>query len=228
MSALRGLESVEAVEGGPCGRGRGIRRRPLGPQGDIRSGHSGRRGAFAEADGPDFRQASHRVARARPNAPNYINTLDQRVELIRALGIEDIIVAEFDRELAALTKEEFVRWVLIDALDTRHLVVGANFRFGKDREGDVRYLSRSASGAQNRSHDCSRSDYRGQAGQQHAHQAVCEPGRCRRGREAAGQAIRPAGHGRCGRQVGRTIGFPTANIETGPKQLAPGRGSLCG
>ena len=64
---------------------------------------------------------------APTRAPLYINTLDQRIELMQASGVESIVVADFSPELGNLSREEFLSSVLRDTLQCRRLVVGSNF-----------------------------------------------------------------------------------------------------
>lgn len=63
-----------------------------------------------------------------------------KTQLIEALGVEVLMVLEFNREFAAQPAAEFVENILVTGLGTRHVVVGDNFRFGKGREGDISYL----------------------------------------------------------------------------------------
>jgi len=223
MSALRGLENIEAVEGGR-----------VVAVGVFDGVHWGHRAIFEVV----LRVAGERSLRPTAltfdkhpaellvpdRAPKYINTLDQRVELIRALGIEDAIVVEFDRELASLTKDEFVRQVLIDALDTRHLVVGANFRFGKGRQGDVRYLSRTLPALRTELTIVPAVIIAGGPASSTRIRLLVGKGDVVGAEKLLGRPFALRGTVGMGRQVGRTIGFPTANIETGPRQLVPARG----
>ncbi len=68
--------------------------------------------------------------------------LRRRVELMRLLGLDRVIVIAFTRAFAALTPEQFVTRVLVRRLRARVVVVGDNFAFGKARRGDVALLRR--------------------------------------------------------------------------------------
>lgn len=78
------------------------------------------------------------VAPAR--APRLLTTLQQRCELMRAQGIEQILILPFTHEIAQLTPEEFVSRILVDRLHARAVLVGDNFRFGNRAAGDVTAL----------------------------------------------------------------------------------------
>ncbi len=80
-----------------------------------------------------------------PNQPTrLIHTEKERTEHIRQQGIDHLIVHPFTREFAALPARDYVRKVLVEALNIAHLVVGYDHRFGKDRAGDNALLREEA------------------------------------------------------------------------------------
>ena len=160
-----------------------------------------------------------------PNrAPLYISTLDQRVDLIKAAGVDSIIVADFSPALARMPREEFVTGLLQEKLRTKRIVVGANFRFGRDREGDIRYLSQATPAldmgvvvvpaviVDNGPVSSTRI------------RALLQRGDVEEASKLLGRRFTLRGSVVTGQQIGRTIGFPTANIQGEPHQLIPGRG----
>jgi phosphoribosyl 1,2-cyclic phosphate phosphodiesterase len=70
-------------------------------------------------------------------APPRISTNQQRLDWFGAVGMEAAVVLPFTKELAALTPEEFIKDILVRQLNVRAVVVGDNFRFGKQQAGDV-------------------------------------------------------------------------------------------
>jgi riboflavin kinase/FMN adenylyltransferase len=74
-------------------------------------------------------------------APCTLMTLEQKAEVLAGLGIERVAVLPFTPALAARTAEEFARDVLLGTLGVRSVVVGSSFRFGHGRGGDARALS---------------------------------------------------------------------------------------
>jgi riboflavin kinase / FMN adenylyltransferase len=74
-------------------------------------------------------------------APDTLMTLRQKAEALEALGIDHLAVLPFTAELSRKTPEEFARRVLHEALSARVVVVGANFRFGRGRSGDLAALT---------------------------------------------------------------------------------------
>jgi riboflavin kinase/FMN adenylyltransferase len=77
---------------------------------------------------------------APERAPRLLTTPEQRCELMRQEGIEQILILPFTAEIARLSPEEFVRQILVEKLDARAVLVGENFRFGHRAAGDFRTL----------------------------------------------------------------------------------------
>lgn len=75
-------------------------------------------------------------------APRLMLTREQKLALLQRLGIDAAVVLAFDRALAAAPAEEFVRELLGRRLGAREIFVGADFRFGRGRAGDIHVLRR--------------------------------------------------------------------------------------
>ncbi len=73
-----------------------------------------------------------------------LTTLDEKLELLRATGVEIVIVLDFNRQLASYPPEDFVREILTKRLGMKALVIGYNHGFGKDRAGDSTLLEKMA------------------------------------------------------------------------------------
>jgi len=156
-------------------------------------------------------------------APSALMTLEQKAEVLDGLGVDVLAVLPFTAELAGRTPEEFARLVLAEALGARLVVVGTNFRFGRERLGDLgqlRELGRSlgfeVEGLAPLLHEgapISSSRVR-EALARGAVEAV--PALLGRRYFVDGTVVRGAGRG-------RTIGIPTANLEVVNETL-PGGG----
>ena len=77
---------------------------------------------------------------APERAPLLIGTLEQRIEAMALLGVDEVRILTFDHVLARESPGEFVERVLVHELRAVQVVVGRDFRFGRDREGDVELL----------------------------------------------------------------------------------------
>ncbi|HSC74060.1 MAG TPA: riboflavin biosynthesis protein RibF [Gaiellaceae bacterium] len=75
------------------------------------------------------------------NEVELLSTLERRLELLEAVGVEEVLVVEFTPDVAALAPEEFAETVL-RRIGTRTVVAGENFRFGRAAAGDGRMLER--------------------------------------------------------------------------------------
>lgn len=84
----------------------------------------------------------HPAAVVRPaSAPVLLTTLEHRLELLAATGVDHVLVVGFDEARSKEAAEDFVEGVLVDCLRARAVVVGADFHFGHERRGDVALLS---------------------------------------------------------------------------------------
>ena len=83
----------------------------------------------------------HPASVVRPeSAPKLLTDLDQKLELLAATGVDATAVVHFDHEMSQLAPLEFVQRVLVDCLRTSLVVVGDDFHFGHNREGNVSSL----------------------------------------------------------------------------------------
>jgi len=69
-----------------------------------------------------------------------LQTLEQKIESIKALGVQAVFTLPFTREFANLSTEYFINKILIKTLNARAVIVGDNFRFGKNRTGNISTL----------------------------------------------------------------------------------------
>ena len=75
------------------------------------------------------------------DAPPALMTLECKLDFFASLGVDFALVLPFTREVAEQSPEDFVRTVLVDALHTRHLLVGYDYAFGKNRRGNTALLA---------------------------------------------------------------------------------------
>lgn len=158
------------------------------------------------------------------NAPYYISTLEQRIDLIRASGVDSIVVADFNPALANLNRDDFLDEILLSRLRTHCLVVGANFRFGKNREGDIRYLTEKAPDSGMKTAVVPAVVIDGAPVSSTRIRALLHRGDVELASKLLSRWFSLRGTVVLGQQIGRTLGFPTANIKCEPRQLIPGCG----
>jgi len=122
--------------------------RPVVTIGNFDGVHLGHRAVLAEARevagaGPltVVTFAPHPLRVLRPAAaPAVLTPTDRKTDLLRAAGVDDVVVLPFTCEVAAWSPQRFVDEVLVDRLHARAVVVGENFRFGHAAAGDVALL----------------------------------------------------------------------------------------
>ncbi len=78
---------------------------------------------------------------APDRAPRLLTTLEQRLRLMAQYGIEQALVLPFTREVAAMSPQDFVRTVIVEALGAKLVLVGENFRFGRKQAGNTGLLT---------------------------------------------------------------------------------------
>lgn len=153
-----------------------------------------------------------------------LTSLERKIELLREIdGGLEVVVHPFTKELAALSPQQFVKSVLCDELSARIVVVGENFRFGRDRGGDLTELRRLGRtlGFVARAEPL-HGDAAGAFSSTRVRQALGQ-GDVRAAREVLGRSHRITGTVVRGDQRGRTLGFPTANLDQ-IEELLPAHG----
>ncbi len=153
-------------------------------------------------------------------APARIATLRDKLSWMRNAGVKQVMIAPFDRKLSQQSPEEFVRTALVDGLNTKHLWVGDDFRFGHKRSGDFDVLT--TLGAQYGfaveriasvlldNHRVSSTEVR----------QSLESGDLNHARAGLGHPLTYSGHVIHGKKLGRTLGFPTMNLRVGGHKSA--------
>jgi riboflavin kinase/FMN adenylyltransferase len=165
---------------------------------------------------------------APDKAPCMLTTLEQRLRLFEEAGFDVALVLPFNRELAELSPEQFAKAALVDELNVRKILVGADFRFGHDRAGDIGTLA-----------EIGRADgfeteavpLLGDAGHKIGSSAIrrlIAQGRVEDAAQRLGHNFRLAGEVVEGDKRGRDLGFPTANLEPHPRACLPGNGVYAG
>ncbi len=156
-------------------------------------------------------------------APKALTLLPRKKELLLRHGASEVIVKAFDREFASWSPERFVDELLSRELGARAVVVGKNFRFGRARAGDYAELERlgKARGIEVQCFELSGDD-RGRYSSTRVREALAR-GDIEDATHVLGRPHAFSGVVARGAQRGRTIGFPTANVdEVG--ELVPARG----
>jgi riboflavin kinase/FMN adenylyltransferase len=154
------------------------------------------------------------------NAPPRLTDLRGKVRALRDLGLADrVAVLPFNRQLAGMAPEDFVRELLADGLGARQVVVGHDFSFGRGRSGTLADLER-LGGVHGFGVEAVPEQRLGEAvlGSTAVREALAA-GDLERAAELLGRPYRLCGRVVAGDQVGHTLGFPTANLHTHHRRL---------
>ena len=145
-------------------------------------------------------------------APAHIQTTRDKLNALAECGVNRVCVAPFDSRLANLSARDFFEDIIVEGLDARDLLVGDDFRFGHQRQGDFTMLSALCA---ERNRSCARIESFEVDGMRVSSSAVREAlssGDFDRAQHLLGRAFTLTGHVLHGRKLGRTIGFPTLNL----------------
>jgi riboflavin kinase/FMN adenylyltransferase len=166
----------------------------------------------------------HPIKLLRPaDAPRLVTTLEQRLRLIARTGIETCLLVPFTHRVARMTAENFVRDVLVQRLAVREVYIGKNFRFGADRGGDVELLTKMGSELGFEAASSPIVEHAGGVVSSTRVRRAVGEGRVEEAAELLDRVVFIDGRVLEGKRLGRTLGFPTLNIEV-ENELHPDRG----
>lgn len=154
-----------------------------------------------------------------------LNTLEEKKFLMEKYNIENLFLKEFDEEFRNLTGEEFVRQILIEKLNVKYLIIGYDHSFGKNKSGNFELL-------QKLSRELNFEVEQMEAINIHENNIsstkirnALSAGNIKEANEMLGYSYSVSGTVVHGKKIGRTIGYPTANIETESIKLLPKKGA---
>jgi riboflavin kinase / FMN adenylyltransferase len=154
-----------------------------------------------------------------------LSTLPEKEALLAAAGIDHLVIIPFTRSFSQLSSDEFIRQVLIEAIGTRKLVIGYDHRFGRDRQGGFDYIQAHAADYGFAVEEIPRQDIEAMGVSSSKIRAALNAGQVETASRFLGRAYGLSGTVVKGRQLGRTIGFPTANLHIDdPNKLIPANG----
>ncbi len=154
-----------------------------------------------------------------------LSTLDEKIELLAQAGVDHLVVIPFTRSFSQLTSEEFIQRILIEKIGTKKLVIGYDHRFGRDREGGFDYIQAHQAEYGFEVEEIPRQDIEAVGVSSSKIRTALAEGNVRAANLFLGRSYNLTGTVVKGRQLGRTIGFPTANLQVDdPVKLIPANG----
>lgn len=155
-----------------------------------------------------------------------LTPIAEKVAQLEALGVQQLVLLPFNRAIAKLTPQEFMQQILLERLQARSISVGFNFRFGCQRCGSVEDLKamwgdRLHIVSEQLMHDvCEAGDPSIRISSSAIRQAL-EQGEVETARALLGRSYSLVGNVVAGQQMGRQLGFPTANLQLHPQKFLP-------
>lgn len=154
-----------------------------------------------------------------------LNTLEEKTLLMEKYGIGSLFLKEFDEEFRNLTGEEFVRQILIDRLNVKYLIIGYDHSFGKNKSGNFELLKKLSKELDFEVEQMEAINiHENNISSTKIRKALLE-GNIIKANEMLGYQYSLSGTVVHGKKIGRTIGYPTANIETENIKLLPKKGA---
>jgi riboflavin kinase / FMN adenylyltransferase len=155
------------------------------------------------------------------STPPMITTFDQKIALIGSAGVEFLVVVEFTAEFARMTADDFVRNVLCASLGMRHIIIGHDYAFGKGREGNYTTLERIGAEKGFTLEDMEPIGEEGIVFSSSLARRLIAAGDMEAASGILGRYYSISGTVVHGRDIGRSLGYPTANITTHNELLPP-------
>jgi riboflavin kinase/FMN adenylyltransferase len=142
-----------------------------------------------------------------------LNTINEKIDLLEKIGIENLIIHPFDANFSQLSAEEFVKTVLVDQLHIQKIIIGYDHRFGKNRTANIDDLTAFGLKYGFEVEQISAQEINDISISSTKIRTALEDGEINLANEYLGYSYFLSGTVVKGKQLGRTIGFPTANIE---------------
>ena len=154
-----------------------------------------------------------------------LTTLEEKKMLFEKFGIDHLVVYPFNKAFSELTYSEFVEQILVEKMGTRCLVAGYDHKFGKNREGGFEYLKKCAEKFNFEVEKLNALVVDDENVSSTKIREALQSGDIKKTNHYFGYEFSLLGTVISGKQVGRKIGFPTANIVTSDKhKIIPGYG----
>jgi len=189
--------------------------------GEFDGVHLGHRAVIAGCDSVLTFEPHPRAVVGPTGAPPLLTTLPQKIDALRSIGVEELIIARFDEEFSQMEADDFISDVLIERLGAREVSVGQNFRFGRKAKGDAelllsdsRFVARIAEIVESDHGIISSSRIR----------ALVSEGQLELAAVLLGRTFEMRGEVVHGEKRGRELGYPTANVEPDPICVIPPNG----
>jgi riboflavin kinase/FMN adenylyltransferase len=150
---------------------------------------------------------------APDRAPTRLTSLREKLEMLRRHGVDRVYLCRFNFDLARVSAEEFIKGILVRGLGVKWILLGGDFRFGARRAGDVAMLRAAAREARFEVAELASVDVGGVRVSSTAIRGCLAEGRLEEAARFLGRPYSISGRVVGGDEIGRKLGFPTANVQ---------------
>ena len=147
------------------------------------------------------------------NAPARISSFREKFLALEAFGVDRILRVRFTEHLQTMSAQDFIDTIFVQGLSVAHIVLGDDFRFGNDRQGDLRLLKQQGERYGYEVEPTLTVECGGQRISSTRIRSALEAAEFELAQQLLGRPYSISGKVVYGRQLGRSIGFPTANLE---------------
>jgi len=156
-----------------------------------------------------------------------LTTWEEKKEILKGLGLDLVLVLRFTTHLASLSPEAFLG-KLLGSLELDELIVGENFVFGHERQGNIQWLQENQNRFRFRLRIVPLLKVEGEKLSSSLVRQWIERGEIEKATQSLGRYPTIIGKVIGGKKRGRLLGYPTANLESDPKKLLPPSGVYAG
>jgi riboflavin kinase/FMN adenylyltransferase len=142
-----------------------------------------------------------------------LSTFEEKTKLLEQFGVDHLITIPFTHEFSQMSSREFIEKVLVEKIKTKKLIIGYDHRFGKNREGSFEYLQANSAEFGFEMEEISRQEVDEIGVSSTKIRKALEEGDLETATGYLGRPYELTGIVVKGKQIGRSIGFPTANIQ---------------
>lgn len=142
-----------------------------------------------------------------------INTLGEKIQLVKSCGINHLLIIPFNRDFSQMSSLDFVEKVIVETIGTQKLIIGYDHRFGRNREGGFNYLKANAQSFGFEVEEIPRQEIEETTISSTLIRSLLAEGNLLKANQLLGYHYMFSGVVVRGNQLGRTIGFPTANLQ---------------
>jgi riboflavin kinase/FMN adenylyltransferase len=154
-----------------------------------------------------------------------LTTLDERIELLKKQGLDDLVVVQFNKEFSEQSAKQYIRDFLVDRFHPSVIIIGYDHKFGNKREGDYHLLEKMGEQYNYRVKEIPQQVLNEIAVSSTKIRQALTNGHIETANQLLGYAYFFKGYVIEGNKLGRKLGYPTANLQMqDPDKLVPGNG----